>query len=240
MSSPLLKRDGVQRVIAALLAFYVRLIFRLTRWTQTGAEALTQRAEAGQPFIVCFWHGRMIGMPNFWRFRMRLHLLGSRHADARLVYRTVQRFGVQTIIGSSDYGGTEALRKMVRVLRAGDAVCMTPDGPRGPRMRVNPGIIVLAKLAGVPVFPVSFSTTRGRVLSTWDRFFLPYPLGRGVLAIGEPVTVANDADQEGIEAARLALETRLNDITADADRSCGRVPVEPAMIGETVAGKKTA
>jgi lysophospholipid acyltransferase (LPLAT)-like uncharacterized protein len=240
MSSPFLKRDGVQRVIAAVLTAYVRFVYWMSRWQRINTEALTRRAEAGQPLIVCFWHGRMILMPNFWPYRMKLHLLGSRHADARLIYRTVSRFGIETIIGSSDYGGTQALRSMVRVLRSGDSICMTPDGPRGPRMRVNPGIIVLAKLAGVPIFPVTFSATGGKVLGSWDRFFVPWPFGRAVFIAGEPVTVDKDADHDAIEAARRTLEDRLTAITEEADRLCNRPTVEPAPAGERPVVKKPA
>jgi lysophospholipid acyltransferase (LPLAT)-like uncharacterized protein len=237
MSSKFLKRDSVQRVVAALITGYVRIVYLLTRWTRVNLERLDERAEAGKPMIVCFWHGRMILMPNFWRYRMQLHLLGSRHADARLIYRTVQRFGVQTIIGSSDYGGTRALREMVRAIRAGGSICMTPDGPRGPRMRANLGIIALAKMSGVPIYPVSYSTSRGKILGTWDRFFIPYPFGRGVIVIGEPVEVPDDADHDMLEALRLELETRLNAATAEADRLCGRATVQPAAPDEKPAVK---
>jgi hypothetical protein len=121
-----------------------------------------------------------------------------------------------------------AMREMVRAVRAGSAICITPDGPRGPRMRANVGPVALAKLAGVPVVPVAFSVTRGRMLDSWDRLLLAYPFGRGVFIVGEPIEVSGDADETALEAARLTLERRLTEITAEADRRCGRIPVEPA------------
>jgi lysophospholipid acyltransferase (LPLAT)-like uncharacterized protein len=161
---------------------------------------------------------------------MPISLLGSPHRDGRLILRTVQHFGVRSIVGSSTRGGSKALREMVETVENGGAITLAPDGPRGPRMRASPGVIALAKLTGVPIFPATFSTTSGKVLSTWDRFLLALPFGRGVLICGEPITVPPDADAAALEAARLILETRLNEITAEADRVCGRPPVEPAPL----------
>lgn len=228
----LLKNPLVQRALATLIAAYIRGVYQSTVWETENLGPIHAHATAGKPAIICFWHGRMVMMPNFWRYRMKLHLLGSRHADARLIYRTVQRFGVDTIIGSSDHGGAQALRAMVKAIRAGGSICMTPDGPRGPRMRANLGVAVLARMSGAPVVPVAYATTRGRVLRSWDRFFLPYPFGRGALVVGDPVTVARDADETAMEAARLLIEQRLNAVTREADRLCGRIPVEPAPADE--------
>ena len=223
-----LNSDVLQRALAWLIACYIRLVFRLTRWTFVNEAEMRRRGEAGEPFIVCFWHGRISQMPIFWSFRMPLYVLGSRHRDGRLILRVSAHFGVRSIVGSSSRGGSQALREMVQVLRGSGSVGLVPDGPRGPRMRASPGIITLAKLTGVPIFPVAFSTTSGRFLATWDRFLLAWPFGRGLFICGEPVSVAADADAAALEAARAALEERLNDITAEADRRCGQPPVAPA------------
>ncbi len=228
MLKRLLKSRAAQALLAALIGGYVRLVFRLTRWTEIGEERVRRHADTGRPFIACFWHGRMIQIPNLWRYAMPIHLLASSHRDGRLILQMVRRFGIRPIVGSSSRGGTQALRTMVQVIKDGGCIALAPDGPRGPRMRAAPGVIALAKLTGVPIFPLTFSTVRGRVLTTWDRFLLPFPFGRGVIIYGEPVVVPADGDEEALEAARAALETRLNEITAEADRRCGRVPVAPA------------
>jgi hypothetical protein len=225
-----LKSDAVQRVLAALIAAYMRLVFRLTRWTRMNEEPLSRRVQSGQPVITCFWHGRMLPMANFWHYKMPISLLGSPHRDGRLILRTVQHFGVRSIVGSSTRGGSKALREMVETIENGGAITLAPDGPRGPRMRASPGVIALAKLTGVPIIPATFSTSAGKVLASWDRFLLALPFGRGVLICGDPISVAPNADASALEAARQLLESRLNDITAEADRLCGRRPVEPAPL----------
>jgi len=224
----ILKSDAMQAALAALIAAYVRLVFRLTRWTHVNAEKVDRQGNARRPFIACFWHGRMIQIPTLWRWDMPIHLLASAHRDGRLILQMVRHFGIRPIVGSSSRGGTQAMLTMVQTIREGGCIALAPDGPRGPRMRVAPGVITLAKLTAVPIFPVTFSTVHGRVLTTWDRFFLPYPFGRGVVVYGDPLAVPAEADEAALEAARAMLETRLNDMTAEADRRCGRAPVAPA------------
>ncbi len=221
----LLRRPGVQRAIAWLAAQYMRLAYRTSRWRVIGGER--PELVGGAPFIGAFWHGRMLMIPFLWNRRAPIHILISEHADGRFISRVIAHFAVDFIAGSSSNGGAAALRQMARTLKGGGCVAVTPDGPRGPRMRAAAGIVVTAKLAGVPIIPATYSTTRGRVLETWDRFFLALPFGRGVFIIGDPVVVPPDADAAALEAARRELEARLNAITAEADLMCGRVPVEP-------------
>lgn len=236
----LLKREPVQRALAWLIALYIRFVFKLTRWTHIGDAEVVARAAAGKPFIVCFWHGRMILMPKFWRFAMPMYLLGSPHRDGQLILRTLRHFGVGSISGSSSKHGARALREMTRVLTTGGSVVIAPDGPRGPRMHASLGIIALARLSGVPIVPITFSVTNGRVLRSWDRFLFALPFGKGVFIAGEHLWIPPDADDQALEAARVELERRLNAITVEADRQCHREPVTPAPAAEPAADPRVA
>ena len=118
----------------------------------------------------------------------------------------------------------------MRALNAGQNVGFTPDGPRGPAMRASAGIIAAARLTGAPILPLSYATTNRLVLGSWDRFHVALPFSRGVFIWGEPIRVAGDADAAAQETARLVLEERMNAITAEADRHCGRAPVAPAPL----------
>lgn len=223
-----LRQDLVQRAIAWLCMQFMRLAWATSRWEVIGGEPpiLT----SGRPFIGAFWHGRMLMMPTMWRRRMPISMLVSEHADGRLISRVIARFGIDTIAGSSSNGGAAAVRAMVKALKDGDPVVVTPDGPRGPRMRASAGLIVTARLSGAPIVPVTYSTTRGRMLESWDRFLIALPFGRGVFIYGQPVEVPPDADGAALERVRLEVEAQLNAITAEADRRCGRTPVEPAPL----------
>ena len=224
----LLRSERVRRLLCALIALYIRLVYRTGRWQVSGGERPAALWDEGRPFILAFWHGRLLMAPMGWRGGASMNMLISGHSDGRIIADAIAHFGLGTITGSKSKGGTGALRAMLRALGSGQNIGVTPDGPRGPAMRASPGIIAAARLARAPILPLSYATSRRRVLGSWDRFHLALPFSRGIFIWGEPVVVAADADAPALEAARRRLEDELNRITAEADRRCGRVPVEPA------------
>jgi len=171
-------------------------------------------------------------MPYCWDLSKTIHMLISEHRDGQLIARTVGHFGIKTAAGSSSRGGAKALRTMVKAIAAGEYVGITPDGPRGPRMRASDGIVHVARLSGVPVVPATYSSSRGRILGSWDQFLVAWPFGRGAIVWGKPITVPRDADEKTIESYRLGIEDELNAITREADELVGRSPVEPAEIAD--------
>jgi lysophospholipid acyltransferase (LPLAT)-like uncharacterized protein len=221
-------------IVSALVAAYVRVVLRTTRWRIIGQPVATRLIEAGQPAIVAFWHGRLGAMVEL-RLRClgapRVAVLSSTHRDGRISAATMRRFGLDVVDGSSRRGGSEGLRRLVAWVRAGNWAAITPDGPRGPRMRARPGVLLLARLSGAPILPVAFSTTRGRMLRSWDRMLLPYPFGRGVFVIGAPIEVPRDADEAEIARLHEALEAALTAALRTADAACGRESPEPAAPG---------
>jgi len=225
----LLDNTAVRAVVAWLAAGYVRLIRATTRWTVERPPATDGILAAHQPFIGCFWHGRMVIMMAAARPRDRpVHILISGHRDGVLVSQVIAHLDVDTVSGSSRRGGASALRQLYKVLKQGDVVAITPDGPRGPRMRVKPGAIKAAQLSGMPIVALSGAVRWRRVLGSWDRFCLALPFSRGLILWGEPIAVPRDADPPELERLRLLLEQRLNALTAEADRRLGRAAVEPA------------
>ena len=229
-------------ILSWLSAQYIRLVHLTGRWSVVGGEHPQHFWDKGEAFIGCFWHGRLMMMPMIWLSRTRVHVLISRHRDGRMISRTIRHFGIDTIAGSTSKGGTSAFRAILRALAAGESVCFTPDGPRGPRMRMSSGVVATASRTGRPILCASYSTTRRRLLSSWDRFMVPFPFGRGVFVVSEPIYVPGGADSETLEKARRRVEERLNQITREADQSCGWPAVEPAadedrgFSGATAAG----
>lgn len=233
MLKRILKSDGLRRALCWLGSLYIRLVHATGRWQVIGGDAARAHWAAGTPFILCFWHGRLLMMPHCWPRDKAIHMLISQHRDGQIIARTVGHFGIKTVAGSSSKGGAQALRAMVKALKAGDCVGITPDGPRGPRMRATDGAVALARLSGAPIIPATFGAARGKVLQSWDRFLVAWPFGQGVIVWGDPIEVARDADADQMNMARMRVEDALNTITAEADRLTGRVPVEPAMAEET-------
>jgi len=116
-------------------------------------------ASRRQPYILAFWHGRLFLMPYAYPGR-KMTILVSEHRDGEYISRTMERFGFKTARGSSTRGGVAGLRRIVRLIREGYDAAFTPDGPRGPRGTVQPGVIVAARLSGAPIVPVAFSCSK--------------------------------------------------------------------------------
>jgi lysophospholipid acyltransferase (LPLAT)-like uncharacterized protein len=231
----LLRRDGIRAALCAVLAAYIRLVHATSRWRIEGGEIPARFWDEGKPFILAFWHGRLLMMPYCWRQGTPIRVLISQHPDGRFIAQTIRHFGLDAVAGSSSRGGAAAMRAILKSLQENVSVGFTPDGPRGPRMRASAGVVQAARLAGAPILPCAFASRRRRVLGSWDRFILALPFTRGVFIWDQPITVARDAGDEEIEAARRQVEERLNAITETADRLLGAEPVAPAP-APSVAG----
>jgi hypothetical protein len=227
-------RPRAQAPLAWLMAGYIRLVHRTGRWELRYDPATARLIRARRPFIGAFWHGRMLMMAAAWPAilaelgmsqALQPHVVSSDHRDGRLMARATRRFGLATVFGSTRQGRVSLLRAARRVIEQGQIAVLTPDGPRGPRMRAKPGVVRLAMATGVPIVPVTFAASNQRVLGSWDRFALALPFARGVLAFGAPLELARDGDPA---AACELLEQCLNQLTRDADRALGLTPIEPS------------
>ncbi len=220
----------VQSLVAGLAAALIAAVRITTRWQSVNA-GVAQDAWAGKaPVIVAFWHNRLAMMPYCWRSRRPFHMLISAHPDGRLIAKAVAHFGIDAVAGSSRRGGAEALRALVRLARDGHSIGITPDGPRGPRMRIREGALALARLSGVPVVPAAVSVRRRVVLNTWDRLIVALPFSRGAMVWGNPIHVPRDADTAVVARLQAELERELNRVTAEADHLAGHAAMEPAAL----------
>jgi hypothetical protein len=233
-----LQSPGFRAFLYATAAAYVHLIRATTRWTIVREDIPQRLWDAGQPFILAFWHGRNLVMPMCWRTSQQINMLASQHRDGDITENVLKRLGLKALRGSSANrdkgktakGGAAALRAMARVIQAGESVGITPDGPRGPRMRASDGIGALARLTGVPVVASAVATSNRRLLKTWDRMLVPLPFSRGTIVWGEPIYVARGGGAAALDEARLAIEAELNRVTHEADRLLGRKSPEPAPL----------
>jgi len=227
------RSDWGRRILCWLVAQYIRLVWWTSRWETEGAEIPGAFWSQQRPFILAFWHGRLLMAPQAWPATHSMNMLISGHADGRIIADAIAHFGLKTIMGSRSKGGLAALRAMVRALAEGENIGVTPDGPRGPLMRASPGIIAAAKLSQAAIIPLTFATTNRVILRSWDRFHVALPFTRGLFLWGEPLFVPKDADAAQLEALRLELEHRMNALTAIADQRCGHAPVVPIEIDST-------
>ena len=176
---------------------------------------IEQPVSAQRPNVIyAFWHGHLLYL--MYRYRgTGVYILVSQSRDGEVLSRVLQRFGLPTIRGSSSRGGRRSLLELVRQARAGASAGIAPDGPRGPRHRAQVGIIILSRLTKIPIIPVAVGARWKIEFQSWDRFLLPLPGSRIVVAYGEPVVVPSDADSTLVEQKRQELEGKLLKLTEE-------------------------
>lgn len=221
---PSIAKALVPRAASAL----IRLLHATMNLRCTGREGLDRLRREGGRYIHAFWHGHLLLMPYAYPGG-RIAILISEHRDGEYIARTMERFGHTCIRGSTTSGGAAALRKAVRMAKAGYDLGFTPDGPRGPRHEAQMGVVMAARLSGLPIVPVGFAASPAREMGSWDRFVVPRLFARGVFAYGAPIRVGPDAAGESLERARVEVERAL-EACADAAASAVADPARFAAL----------
>ncbi len=171
--------------------------------------------DGNQRFIYAFWHQRQA----FFTVSHRgdhMSMLISRSVDGEMIAETIRRCcGVISVRGSSSRGASDAVRGLIKSLRAGFDIGITPDGPKGPKCEVKEGVMYLAQKLGVPILPITNAQSNRLILrGTWDQFQVPMPFGRSVVVYGEPIVVGPHDD---LKAKAAELKRSLDSITAEAE-----------------------
>ena len=204
--------NAAQWLLSVIASGYVLVV----RWT---SRIDRPPPPAGGPFIIALWHGH-IAMLHQLRFGDRaLIALISGHRDGQLVSKCAWHYNIGTVMGSTGRGGIVAVRQLMRWARRGHSLVITPDGPRGPRMRAKEGIIDIARLCNLPILPVAIGVSKGRELKSWDRFVIPSLFSRIDIRWGTPLRVTRDGNAAD-DATRL--EQALTDLQSQADQAASR------------------
>jgi lysophospholipid acyltransferase (LPLAT)-like uncharacterized protein len=165
-------------------------------------------------FVYLGWHEYAL-MPAVLRGSQRTLVLSSSHRDGQIAARAMRHLGWTVIHGSSTRGGAGALLRLMRDDRR--HICLTPDGPKGPRRAMALGAMFLASRLGLPVVCVGYGYDRPWRLKSWDKFAVPRPFSRGRAVFGPPTRVPPDLDRSGLEAHRDWFEKLLNWLTGEAE-----------------------
>ncbi|MCI5047111.1 MAG: lysophospholipid acyltransferase family protein [Aquisalinus sp.] len=229
--------------LGIIVPAWIRLIRMTTRWEVIGQENFERARASEEGMIVVFWHSRILMMVDQRRlFPNRFWFMISEHRDGELIARAVKGFDISFARGSArnprkkakNKSGSNALRTLLKALRRGEGVGLTPDGPRGPREKCHAGIVQLAKLSGVPVYPAAFAVQRAHFFSTWDRFHFPFPFSKGCYVYGDPIIVEGDEEE-----ARQKIEDALQKVTREADRRMGHLATDAKMTAQAADDRKT-
>ncbi|HMF23601.1 MAG TPA: lysophospholipid acyltransferase family protein [Pseudolabrys sp.] len=221
-----------QEVVGAAGAWYLRLVWNTSRLILEPADIYDT---VQMPVILAFWHGQHLMAPFVRRGpHHRAKALISRHRDGEINARAVQHLGVGVIRGSGAHngefyrkGGAVAFTEMLEALKEGYNIAITADVPKVPRV-AGLGIVKLAQHSGRPIQPVAITTSHRIELNNWDRSAVNLPFSRISMVGGSSISVAPDADDKALEAARGQVESELNRVTVRAaelaDKTGGAQP----------------
>ncbi|MBI1393742.1 MAG: DUF374 domain-containing protein [Alphaproteobacteria bacterium] len=216
---------------------------RTSRITIVGLEHLRE-LEGADPkgFIIAFWHSNILLAPALRnQLSRQMRMLVSTHRDGEIIVNAVAGFGIEFIRGSAanqrksdkEKGGASAIAQMIGAIEAGDAVGVTPDGPRGPARKPQAGVVRLAGMTGAPVLPFAWVASRSRTLKTWDGFQLALPFSSVYVVAKPAIRLGGVVSHDDVARGKRLIEEALNAALAEAEllAADGRAPA-----GATPAG----
>jgi lysophospholipid acyltransferase (LPLAT)-like uncharacterized protein len=216
-------------IVQWLMALFFYCGIKLVYWTskkEIRGDYIFRNFK-GRPAIFVFWHGRsMMLSPIVHRFGLRGYAITSRHHDGRMMAKLQRLFGLKPIYGSTRHGGVNVLRQGVKVLRKNYILCLSPDGPRGPRMRLNDGCIYFAKMSGAPIIPVCFTTTKPWFQNRWDKYLISKMFSKIICAVGAPIYYDKSNPNEMTDLHKK-LESYMVSQLQQLDKETGLPVTEP-------------
>lgn len=200
------RRAAVVAALGRATAWVVGYTMRLRTF---GEERLAGFRRLGSgPLLFALWHGDFFPIFHYGRGH-GICVVVSRSLDGEALARVLRHTGYRTVRGSTSRGATRAMIDLARVVRSGTDAAIAVDGPRGPRQRAKPGIVLLAKITGCPIVPLGVGMNRCKQFASWDRFRLPAPVSRVVIATDEAIQVPPDATTDVLADKRRELEASL-------------------------------
>ena len=210
------------RVAVAIAWWLGRFIWSTCRVHRTlGLEAARAAVRESRAVIPVYWHQHLLfgvrALLDLQPDGLKAGFLISPSVDGTAPAMLVERIGGHVIRGSSTTTGARALRDFYEtIVKQQVSPAITPDGPRGPVHEFKPGPVLLAQLSGKPILPISVAASPCIRFRTWDRFELPLPFSRIVIAYGEPVKIPRGVDAERLARLQVEMAARLQELQAQA------------------------
>lgn len=222
----LILRRYILPTLGYIVALYLKFVFKTSKVHIEKHSDTLKFIDGLEPALYAFWHGRLLMMVALHPPAYKMHILSSKNEITILVDYCVRQFGLSLIKGSArnpnkpgvNKGGSEALKKIIRTLKSGFPVGITPDGPLGPARKINPGILIASIISKKPIIPMTYTCSFGYKAKTWDKFMIPFPFGKLYFKINAPIYPPLTKDSEMLETFSLQLESVLNADMQELDK----------------------
>ncbi|MCU7492276.1 MAG: lysophospholipid acyltransferase family protein [Bacteroidota bacterium] len=193
----------------------ISLLLKTLKINSRNREHFDRLIKENKNFVFAFWHGSML-IPWYINKDLDFSALVSRSKDGRLLDKILTKWNYRVIRGSSNDGGSMALKLLLQAASSGRPVAITPDGPKGPYHKLKAGAVVVAKKAGIPLILVGVGVKKKRILGSWDRFELPKFFTSINLVFSDPVSVCSELSYEETTKLIEECERKLNDLQEEA------------------------
>jgi lysophospholipid acyltransferase (LPLAT)-like uncharacterized protein len=168
------------------------------------------KIQSDESFVFVAWHGDLLAQPsNYFKFRPRgtVKAIISHNKDGEIIAKIYALLGVGLIRGSSSKGAAKALISTIKEIKAGSDVALTPDGPRGPRFSIAPGVVAIAQKSKSRIIVLNSKPSRYWQFNSWDKFVLPKPFGKIDFYLSEPFSIEGLNIEEAKELIKNKMMT---------------------------------
>lgn len=222
-----------RRRMPALAAALIYVIVRLIGFTLRLRAHNEEHLDTPGGKIVAGWHGRSFLAPLRWKNR-GWYILVSNSSDGEIMARLFAKFGFKVLRGSTGRGGARAAVECARILKKGETLLYSPDGPRGPSHVMGEGTVWLAQKGRAKIIPAGAAAAKRKLLNNWDRYQVPMPFSKAALVVGPPIEVPEQMSDQEFEAVRLQAEAALDRVEAEAEGAVGH-PAVPDLTNKGVS-----
>ena len=225
--------------LSSLFAYVLSIFLKIYYWfipvEYRGDKRLLEYLKNKGPVILVFWHGRSFFPVSFWRRivkfrRYPIYGIFSTHKDGKFIGQVFSAFGVKNIASKKGDAkqGRDVVVKSLKLLKKGNSLGFTPDGPVGPRMNfVTESAFLFAKASGVPIVPIYSSSKRAKLLGSWDRYMVPKPFCRAVVSVGDFLFIPKNVKESELKKIKSEFEKKMVAETQKLDLEMKMPKIEP-------------
>ena len=213
-----------QLLISLLGSLYVLFVYKTSTIDLKNRKNIDRLFKKKESFIYAFWHDQLLICPLTWQSEFEIKVLISKHRDGDIIARLISKLGFKAIRGSThksgktkNKGGLTSARQMIKSLKNGISIGISPDGPKGPRHKVSDGILSISRLSNSSILPVGIGFKKKWVLNTWDKFIIPKPFNQITIIWGEPLPALKN--EKSINQIKSKLENTMYNLTKRANRN---------------------
>ena len=212
------KFSSSQKILAFIGYLYILFVCYTSKIQIKNSELPEKMWREKKPFILAFWHGQLMMIGHIWKTKAVLNMLASSHSDGRFGAYIAGYFNLKNVSIISK-NKSPSLRRVFKILKDGNYVGITPDGPRGPNKKVSEGIIKIAVHSQVPIIPLGFASNKNLKLKSWDSFLITYPFSKCSFVWGDPIIIPSSTKDDDLEKYKNFLEKKINNCMNLAEKN---------------------